>query len=128
MENLKELYFNLESIYLLDAAICCKMRNLAKYLEGGVYYSGTEKAEETRVLLGKYKMLQDYIHSNRTEQQITIAGEYYAQIYTDGDVWNILESLKPMQAHKYGDRWIYRTAQGKARACYVNDTFNNWDI
>lgn len=128
MEDLKELCLNLESIYFLDAAICCKMRDLQKYLEGSIFYSGKEKADETRILLGKYKTLQNYIHSNRAEQQVTIAGENYTRIVTDGDIWQILEALQPMQAHKYGDKWIYRTTSGKARACYANDTFNNWEI
>lgn len=68
MEDLKELCFNLESIYLLDAAICCKMRQIAKYLEGGVYYSGKDKADESRVLLDKYTTLQNYIHSKNAGQ------------------------------------------------------------
>lgn len=125
MEDLKEFCFNLESIYLLDAAICCKMRQIAQYLEGGVHYSGKDKADESRVLLGKYTTLQNYIHSKNAGQQITIAGECYTQIVVDGDIEQIIEELQPMQAHRYGVKWIFKTASGKVCAISANDTLNN---
>lgn len=42
--------------------------------------------------------------------------------------FDIVLQLKPMEAQRYYDKYLYRTEDGKCRACYANDTNNNWSI
>lgn len=44
------------------------------------------------------------------------------------DIWGVLDILKPMQAHRYYDRYVYKTIGKETRACYADDVANNWAI
>lgn len=41
------------------------------------------------------------------------------------DLWGILDKLKPMQAHRYYDKYIYITETNDIRACYISDFVDN---
>lgn len=45
---------------------------------------------------------------------------------TDG--LDMVGKLQPMQVSRYFDKYVYRTGNGVAMACYVNDINNNWRI
>ena len=45
---------------------------------------------------------------------------------TDG--LDMASKLQPSQICRYFDKYVYRTSDGKAMACYVNDVFNNWSV
>lgn len=45
---------------------------------------------------------------------------------TDG--LDMVSKLKPRQASRYFDKYVYRTGNGVAMACYVNDVSNYWSI
>lgn len=45
------------------------------------------------------------------------------------DIWETMDNLKKMEAIRwYKDKYIYRTKTGGVRACYADDTNNNWSI
>lgn len=45
---------------------------------------------------------------------------------TDG--LNMVSKLKPMQVSRYFDKYVYRTKDNVAMACYANDVCNCWRI
>jgi hypothetical protein len=45
---------------------------------------------------------------------------------TDG--LDMVNKLNPMQASRYFDKYVYRTKDGVAMACYADDTMNCWTI
>ena len=63
-------------------------------------------------------------------EKITINGTDYEVISSSEfeDIFQGFETLKPKQAFRYYDKWVYRVEDGKFRACYANDTSNNWSI
>lgn len=44
------------------------------------------------------------------------------------DPFDRCDALKKGQAVRYFDKYIYKTYDGKAKACYADDTNNNWNI
>lgn len=63
------------------------------------------------------------------EERIFIDGCYYEVNQVDAtDGIYMVGKLKPLQISRYYDKYVYRTADGKAMACYVNDVLNNWSI
>lgn len=63
------------------------------------------------------------------EESIFIDGCYYELNQVDAtDGLDMAGKLKPLQISRYYDKYVYRTADGKAMACYSNDVFNNWSI
>ena len=62
-------------------------------------------------------------------KSILIEGIEYAVIISDADdIWGVLDILKPMQAHRYYDRYVYKTLGQETRACYADDVANYWAI
>ena len=62
-------------------------------------------------------------------KSILMDGVEYAVIISGADdIWGVLDILKPMQAHRYYDRYVYKTLSKETRACYVDDVANNWAI
>ena len=62
-------------------------------------------------------------------KSILIDGVEYAVVTSDAvDIWVVLDILKPMQAHRYYDRYIYKTLGKETRACYADDVANNCAI
>ena len=60
---------------------------------------------------------------------ILIDGVEYALVISDVvDIWGVLDILKPMQAHRYYDRYVYKTLGKETRACYTDDVANNLAI
>jgi hypothetical protein len=60
-------------------------------------------------------------------KSILIEDVEYAVIISDADdIWGVLDILKPMQAHRYYDRYVYKTLGKETRACYADDVANNW--
>lgn len=45
---------------------------------------------------------------------------------TDG--LDMVNKLKPLQISRYFDKFVYRTKDNIAMACYANDTMNCWNI
>jgi hypothetical protein len=61
--------------------------------------------------------------------KINVDGTDYNVITTEE--WNpydICASLKNGQIVSYHPYWFYRTSNGECRACYKNDTSNNWGV
>lgn len=54
--------------------------------------------------------------------------EYTIMNYDEPCAFDIVSQLKPMEAQRYYDKYLYRTEDGKCCACYANDTSNNWSI
>lgn len=61
------------------------------------------------------------------------------EIQIDGVIYRVVESeiidpfdrmaaVKPGEAVRYYDKYMYRTASGQARSCYADDTSNNWRV
>jgi hypothetical protein len=64
-----------------------------------------------------------------TNQMVRINNDTYIVTLVDAtDGLDMVSKLKPLQICRYFDKYVYRTADGKAMACYVNDIFNNWSI
>lgn len=62
-------------------------------------------------------------------KSVLIDGVEYALVISDAvDIWGVLDILKPMQAHRYYDRYFYKTLGKETRACYADDVANNWAI
>lgn len=65
-----------------------------------------------------------------TGESIAINGEVYEVVlfeFADG-IFDIVSKLKPLQAHPYYEKYVYRCKDGSIRACYKNDLLNNWSI
>lgn len=61
---------------------------------------------------------------------IEIDNELYEIVspnYSD-NVYDLVVNLLPMQAIVYGKMYFYRTKDGKAKMCYIDDTRNNTEI
>lgn len=41
---------------------------------------------------------------------------------------DITDNIEKGEYYQYGEYFIYKTNEGCVRACYVNDTDNNWEI
>ena len=54
--------------------------------------------------------------------------EYVVLTSEADDIWGVLDILKPKQAHRYYDRYVYKTLGNETRACYAADVANNWAI
>lgn len=60
---------------------------------------------------------------------ISINGYDYKLNQVDAtDGLDMVGKLQPMQASRYFDKYVYRTKDGVAMACYANDTMNCWSI
>lgn len=64
---------------------------------------------------------------------ITIDGREYTIVHYDVTMcldcaFDIVSQLKPMEAQRYYEKYLYRTDDGNLCACYANDTSNNWSI
>lgn len=61
--------------------------------------------------------------------ELKINGETYKIVESDIiNPFDRMESVKPGEAVRYYDKYMYRTASGEARACYADDPSNNWGI
>lgn len=63
------------------------------------------------------------------ELKITIDGIDYKVIKTEEwnpyDICSLLNNGECVSYHPY---WFYRTSNGECRACYKEDTSNNWGV
>lgn len=63
------------------------------------------------------------------EKGIIIDGFYYELNQVDAtDGLDMVNKLNPMQVSRYFDKYVYRTKDNKAMACYVDDVSNCWRI
>lgn len=63
------------------------------------------------------------------EKGIIIDGFYYELNQVDAtDGLDMVNKLNPMQVSRYFDKYVYRTKDNKAMACYVADVSNCWRI
>lgn len=63
------------------------------------------------------------------EKGIIIDGFYYELNQVDAtDGLDMVNKLNPMQVSRYFDKYVYRTKNNKAMACYVDDVSNCWRI
>ena len=63
------------------------------------------------------------------EETIQIDGTAYKVI--DSGITNPYDRccvLKPGEAVRYYDKYMYRTESGESRACYADDPSNNWGV
>lgn len=44
------------------------------------------------------------------------------------DPFDRMAAVKPGEAVRYYQWYMYRTASGEARACYADDPSNNWGV
>ena len=61
--------------------------------------------------------------------ELQINGETYKIV--ESDIINPFErmaSVKPGEAVRYYDKYMYRTTCGEARVCYADDPSNNWGV
>ena len=62
-------------------------------------------------------------------KEILIDGVTYRVVESEIiDPFDRMAAVKPSEAVRYYDKYMYRTASGEARACYADDTSNNWGV
>ena len=60
-------------------------------------------------------------------KEIQIDGVTYKVVVSEIiDPFDRMAAVKPGEAVRYYDKYMYRTASGEARACYADETSNNW--
>lgn len=63
------------------------------------------------------------------EERIVIDGCYYELNQVDAtDGLDMVNKLEPLQISRYFDKYVYRTKENVAMACYADDVNNNWRI
>lgn len=63
------------------------------------------------------------------DERVIINGCLYELNQVDAtDGLDMVGKLQPMQVSRYFDKYVYRTINGTAMACYVNDIYNCWSI
>lgn len=61
--------------------------------------------------------------------RMIIDGCYYELNQVDAtDGLDMVNKLEPLQISRYFDKYVYRTKENVAMACYANDLNNNWRI
>ena len=59
--------------------------------------------------------------------ELQINGETYKIVESDiTDPFDRMAAVKPGEAVRFYDVYMYRTASGKARACYADNPSDNW--
>ena len=62
-------------------------------------------------------------------EEIQIDGVTYKVVESEIiDPFDRMAAVKPGEAVRYYDKYMYRTASGEARACYADETSNNWGV
>jgi hypothetical protein len=62
-------------------------------------------------------------------KEIIINGCSYEVNQVDAtDGLDMVNKLNPMQVSRYFDKYVYRTKDNRAMACYVDDVSNCWRI
>jgi hypothetical protein len=63
------------------------------------------------------------------KREVIINGCSYEVNQVDAtDGLDMVNKLNPMQASRYFDKYVYRTGNGVAMACYADDVSNCWCI
>lgn len=76
----------------------------------------------------------DYLLREEEEREndntsICIDGVDYKVIESDIiNPFDRMAAVKPGEAVRYYDKYMYRTASGEARACYADNPSNNWGV
>lgn len=61
--------------------------------------------------------------------RLRMDGVWYERNQVDGtDGLDMVNKLEPLQISRYYDKYVYRTENGTAMACYIDDVNNNWKI
>ena len=61
--------------------------------------------------------------------ELQINGATYKIVESDIiNPYDRISAVKPGEAVRYYDKYIYRTASGEARACYADNPSNNWGV
>lgn len=61
--------------------------------------------------------------------RIFIDGCYYELNQVDAtDGLDMVNKLEPLQISRYFDKYVYRTKENVAMACYADDVNNKWSI
>lgn len=64
-----------------------------------------------------------------TKEKVNIDGTDYQIIASDElDPFERMALVKPGQAIRYYDRYMYRKESGVARVCYADNPSNNWEV
>lgn len=62
-------------------------------------------------------------------KEIQINGETYKIVEPETiDPFERMAAVKPGEAVRYYDKYMYRTTSGESRACYADDPSNNWGV
>lgn len=62
-------------------------------------------------------------------KEIQIDGVTYKVVESEIiDPFDRMAAVKPGEAVRYYQWYMYCTASGEARACYADDTSNNWGV
>lgn len=62
-------------------------------------------------------------------EKIEINGLKYVLSTNYGETYcDTLNNIAKMEAIRWYDTYLYRTSEGQFRACYADDTNNNWSI
>lgn len=62
-------------------------------------------------------------------ETIQIDGATYKVVTSDIiNPYDRMAAVKPGEAVRYYDKYMYRTESGEARACYADDPSNNWGV
>jgi hypothetical protein len=73
--------------------------------------------------------VKNLINNNVMDERVIINGCSYELNQVDAtDGLDMVGKLQPMQVSRYFDKYVYRTKDGIAMACYVNDIDNCWRI
>lgn len=63
------------------------------------------------------------------KETIQIDGATYKVVTSDIiNPYDRMAAVKPGEAVRYYDKYMYRTTSGEARACYADDLSNNWGV
>lgn len=62
-------------------------------------------------------------------EKVEINGLKYVLSTNYGETYcDTLNNIAKMEAIRWYDMYLYRTSEGQCRACYADDTNNNWSI